>query len=105
MRGEFRVELHCRFVKILPGNRCVSFRSSAMRRSRMIFVASDKFLGAAKTSFQPYLLMTHDGMRHIRLFQVCDLFLGQFNGQSANGIFQMLDLRCPDDRRRHRLLL
>jgi hypothetical protein len=53
----------------------------------------------------PYLLMTDDGMRHIRLFQVCDLFLGQFNGQSADGIFQMRDLRCPDDRRRHRLLL
>jgi len=25
-----------------------------------------------------YLLMTNDAMRHIRLFQVCDLFLGQF---------------------------
>ena len=51
------------------------------------------------------LLMTDDGMRHIRLFQVFDLFLGQFNGQSADGIFQMCNLRCPDDRRRHRLLL
>ena len=30
--------------------------------------------------------MTDDGMRHIRLFQVGDLFLGQFNGQGADGI-------------------
>jgi hypothetical protein len=49
--------------------------------------------------------MTDDGMRQIRFFQGCDLFLGQFNGQSADGIFQMRDLRCPDDRLRHRLLL
>jgi hypothetical protein len=35
-------------------------------------------------------------MRDIRLFQVCDLFLEQFNRQSANGIFQMYDLRCPE---------
>jgi hypothetical protein len=26
-------------------------------------------------------------MRHIRVFQVGDLFLGQFNGKSADGIF------------------
>ena len=39
--------------------------------------------------------MTDDGMRHIRLFQICDLSLGQFHGQSADGIFQMRDLRCP----------
>jgi hypothetical protein len=49
--------------------------------------------------------MTDDGIRQIRLFQVCDLFMGQFNGQSADGIFQMREPRCPDDRRRHRLLL
>ncbi len=47
--------------------------------------------------------MTDDGMRQLGLFQVYDLFLGQFNGQSADGIFQMRDLRCPDNRRRHRL--
>ncbi len=51
------------------------------------------------------LLMTHDAMRHIRLFQIGDLFLSQFNGQRADGIFQMRDLRCPDDGRGHRLLL
>jgi len=49
--------------------------------------------------------MTDDAMRHIRLFQIRDIFLSQFNGQSADGIFQMRNLRCPDDRRRHRLLL
>ena len=26
-----------------------------------------------------YLLMTDDAMRRIRLFQICDFFLGQFN--------------------------
>jgi hypothetical protein len=52
-----------------------------------------------------YLLMTDDRMRHIRLFQVCDLFLGQFYGQSADGIFQMRDLRCTNDRRRYWLFL
>jgi hypothetical protein len=52
-----------------------------------------------------YLLMAYDTMRDIRLFQVCDFFLDKFNGQSANGIFQMCDLRCSDDRRRNRLLL
>ena len=51
------------------------------------------------------LLMTNDGMRHIRLFQIGDLFLSQFNGQSADGIFQMRNLGCPDDRRGHRFLL
>ena len=44
-------------------------------------------------------------MRHIRLFQVGDLFPGQLNRQRTDGIFQMRDLRCPDDRRHHRLLL
>ena len=34
-----------------------------------------------------YLLVTDDVMRHIWLFQVCDLFLSQFNIQSTNGIF------------------
>jgi hypothetical protein len=52
-----------------------------------------------------YLLMTNDGMRHARLFQRCDVLLGQLNRQSVNRIFEMRDLRCPDDRRRHRLLL
>ena len=33
------------------------------------------------------LLVTDDAMRHIRLSQGCDLFLGQFNGQGADGIF------------------
>jgi hypothetical protein len=49
--------------------------------------------------------MADDPMRDIRLFQVCDLFLDQFNGQSAHGIFQMFDLRCSDDRSSNRLLL
>ncbi len=31
-------------------------------------------------SYQLYLLMTDDAMRHIRLFQIGDLFQGQFNG-------------------------
>jgi hypothetical protein len=31
--------------------------------------------------------MADDPMRDIRLFQVCDLFLSQFNRQSAHGIF------------------
>ena len=40
--------------------------------------------------------MTDDGMWHIRLFQVRDLFLGQLNGQSADGIFQTpLAIRTP----------
>ena len=51
------------------------------------------------------LLMTDDGMRHIRLFQICDLFLGQMHGQGTDGIFQMRDLRCADDGGHHRLLL
>jgi hypothetical protein len=42
-------------------------------------------------------LMTDDGMRRIRLFQVCDLVLSQGNGQGTDGILQMRDLRCPDD--------
>ena len=41
------------------------------------------------------LLMPDDVMRDIRLFQVSHLFLGQSYRQSANGIFQMADLRCP----------
>ena len=49
--------------------------------------------------------MAYDTMRDIRLFQVCDFFLDKFNRQSANGIFQMCDLRCPDDRSSNRLLL
>jgi len=49
--------------------------------------------------------MADDTMRDIRVFQVCDLFLDQFNRQSAHGIFQMCDLRCPDDRRSNRFLL
>lgn len=49
--------------------------------------------------------MPDDGMRHVLLFEVGDLFLGQFHRQSANGIFQMRDLRRPDNRCRHRLLL
>jgi len=49
--------------------------------------------------------MTHDAMRRIGLFQIGDLFLSQFDGQSADGIFQMRDLRCPDDGGGHRLLL
>jgi hypothetical protein len=52
-----------------------------------------------------YLLMADDSMRDIRVFQVCDLFLDQFNRQSAHRIFQMCDLRCPDDRRSNRFLL
>jgi hypothetical protein len=43
-----------------------------------------------------YLLMADDSMRDIRVFQVCDLFLDQFNRQSAHRIFQMCDLRCPE---------
>ena len=52
-----------------------------------------------------YLLMAYDTMRDIRLFHVCDLFLNQFNRQSVNGIFQMCDLCCSDDRRGNRFLL
>jgi hypothetical protein len=50
-------------------------------------------------------LMADDGVRRIRLFQVCDLVLGQSDGEGANGSLQMRNLRCPDDGRRHRLLL
>jgi hypothetical protein len=49
--------------------------------------------------------MSDDGMRRIRLFQVCDLVLGQGDGEGADGSFQMGDLRRPDDGRRNRLLL
>src|SRR6478609_9175406 len=52
-----------------------------------------------------YLLMADDPMRDVRLFQVCDLFLDQLNRQSTNGIFQMGELRCPDNRRSNRFLL
>lgn len=52
-----------------------------------------------------YSLVADDGVRHIRLFQVCDLFGGQHDGQGADGIFQMRDLRGPDDRRCYRPLL
>ena len=86
------------------------------RRGIVIHIGQNKPWGCSRaaiigkhfrgfSSIRGTLLMTDDGMRHIRLFQVCDLFLGQFNGQSADGIFQMRDLRCPDDGRRHRLLL
>ncbi len=51
------------------------------------------------------LLMADDGMGHVRLFQVGDLVLAQCHGQRAHGILQMPDLRGPDDRRHHRLLL
>ena len=50
-------------------------------------------------------MMADDTMRNIRVFQVYDLFLAQFNRQSAHGIFQMCNLRCPDDRCSNRLLL
>ena len=52
-----------------------------------------------------YLLMSDNPMRDIRLFEMCHLGVGQSNGQSANRIFKMRDLRGPDDRCRHRLLL
>ena len=51
------------------------------------------------------LLMTHDAMWHIGLFQVCDLFLIQFNRQGADGFFQMRNLCCADDGCRHQVLL
>jgi hypothetical protein len=50
-------------------------------------------------------LMADDGVRRIRLFHICDLVLGQSDGEGADGSFQMRNLRCPDDRGRHRLLL
>src|SRR5215213_4403924 len=53
----------------------------------------------------PHSLMTDDGMWRIWLFQVCHLVLGQGDREGADGSFQMGDLRCPDDGRRHRLLL
>jgi hypothetical protein len=62
-------------------------------------------LACAKDSIRVNLLMADDPMRDIRLFQVCDLFLAQFNRQSAHGIFQMCNLRCPNDRSSDRLLL
>ena len=43
--GKFPVELLCPFVKTLPDGKVISFRSSETRRSRMIFVVSDKTLG------------------------------------------------------------
>ena len=66
---------------------------------------SDKSGVLLHTVSFPNLLMADDTMRDIRVFQVCDLFLDQFNRQSAHGIFQMCDLRCPDDRRSNRFLL
>jgi hypothetical protein len=50
-------------------------------------------------------LMADDGVRRIRLLQVCDLVLGQSDGEGADRSFQMRNLRCPNDGRRHRLLL
>jgi hypothetical protein len=73
-------------------------------------LSASRYFGDKQTLKQthcelPYLLMADDTMRDIRVFQVCDLFLHQFNRQSAHGIFQMCDLRCPDDRRSNRFLL
>jgi hypothetical protein len=42
------------------------------------------------------LLMTDDSMRHIRPFQVGDLILGRVHGQSADSLFQVRDLGCPE---------
>ncbi len=39
---------------------------------------------ARASNYIPLLLMADDAMRNIRLFQVRDLFLSQFNGQSAD---------------------
>jgi hypothetical protein len=49
--------------------------------------------------------MANDAVRYIGLFEIGDLFLAKLNGQSAYGIFQVRDLRCPDDGSRHWLLL
>jgi hypothetical protein len=51
------------------------------------------------------LLMPNHAMRHIRLFQVSHLFRRQFDGQCADGVFQMLGLGGSDDRGCHRRLL
>jgi hypothetical protein len=40
-------------------------------------------------------VITDDGMRHIRLFQVCDLFLGQSNGQSADACSRCVIFVAP----------
>ena len=39
--------------------------------------------------------MADDAMRHIGLFQVGDLFLGQIHGQGADGIVQMRIFVAP----------
>ena len=67
--------------------------------------STNEFLLKQTVRWLEKLRMTDDAMRHIQLFQICDIFLSQFNGQSADGIFKMRDFRCPDDRRRHWLLL
>ena len=48
MGGELIVEPYCSVVDALPAAAAISFRSSVMRRSRMIFVASDKSLGGGE---------------------------------------------------------
>lgn len=48
--------------------------------------------------------MSHNPMGRIQLFQSCDLFLRQSDGQRADSFFQMRNLGCPDDERRHRQL-
>lgn len=89
-------------VVIAPGGPA-SLRPPCSRRGDLI--DGPQPVQRARIADELSLLMTNDAMRHIRLLQVCDLFLGELNGQSPDGVFQMRDLRCPDDRRRHRLLL
>jgi hypothetical protein len=59
----------------------LSNKKALPRASRVLCRASQEWMLLSSS-----LLMTNDGMWHVRLFQVGDLFLGQMNVQSTDGI-------------------
>ena len=77
----------------------------AAATARLISPATQSPESSLATTMANGSLMSNDGMRRIGLFQVCDLVLGQRDGEGSHCSLQMGDLCCPDDRRCHRLLL
>jgi hypothetical protein len=96
--GRARKSMCCRFVQRKRSPESVTWK---LRISDSYELAEN----SSKQTDCDLLLMPDDAMRHIRLFQVRDLFLDQFYGQSADGIFQMCDLCRSDNRRCNRFLL
>ena len=82
------------FKKLLP---------SEKRKSTSIFARNATCIKFS--SYVSLLLVADNGVWHIWLLQIRNVFVGQGDGESANGIFQVRNFRGPNDGSRHRLLL